>query len=150
MDIYSTTTTQLEDPDYNTTDSYPEEQTYFNRSDYNRSSRPFHNRTALLAIFLLIIALIVNSIAIQQCNRYSKVLEQRAYVLSVSINLLEEELLLKYKVLPEDLGFGDLRSTWISDPCYETSMSYYEALEAALAYLESYTQPVRTMELLSV
>ena len=100
----------------------------------------------LLIIAMMAIMLIMNAIEIRQYKQYSEAVEQQAYVLSVSINLLEDTLLFNYHVLPEDIGFEDLRSAWIDNPCYETAMPYYEALKTALDYFENGSESTPTLE----
>ena len=105
---------------------------------------------SLLIIAMLLIMLAMNAIEMHQYKQYSEVVEHEAYVLSVSINLLEDNLLFNYGLLPEDLGFGELREAWLSNACYETAMSYYEALREAWEYFEDDTGKFESFEVILV
>lgn len=108
-------------------------------NSYRKKSIPWY----LLIIIMMATMLVMNAVQMRQYKQYSETIEQQAYVLSVSINLLEENLLFKYQVLPQDIGFEELRSAWINNPSYETAKPYYDALKQALDYIEgtSETEP---------
>lgn len=143
------TTTLLENNESNTTVPSEPEQYDFRQTDDN-SSQPSSRNKGIpwywLIIGALLIMLVMNVIEVHQYKQYSAAVEQEAYVLSVSINLLEDTLLFNYRVLPQDIGFEELRSAWISNPCYETAMPYYEALKSALDYLDNTSEPTETLE----
>lgn len=109
-----------------------------NRSSDSKKGFPLH----YLIIVMLAIMLIINAIQSYQYKEYAEVIEKEAYVISVSINLLEDTLMFKHGILPEDIGLEELRSAWISDPCYETAISYYTALKDALEYFENTSIPL--------
>lgn len=122
-------------------------------SQIENSNHPFahqHRHKGLPWLLLVVVfmaaMLIMNAVEIRQYKQYSETLEQQAYVLSVSINLLEDTLLFNYKILPEDIGFEELRSTWISNPCYETAMPYYEALRQAVDHFENNYESTPNLE----
>ena len=141
------TTTLLETNENNIPTPCKQEQSGINQTE---SYEPKHSHKGLPWYLLIIVfmatMLVMNAIEIRQYKQYSEAVEKQAYVLSVSINLLEETLLFNHHVLPEDIGFEELRSAWISDPCYETAMPYYEALKAALEYFENNTESEPTFE----
>lgn len=132
-----------------------EEQQNFVQNDYEAPTPVsfFKRRISWQSfiIVMLVLMLIMSSIQVYQYREYGKALEKEAYVVSVAINLLEDNLMFKYGVLPEDLGFEKLRSAWIEDPCYETSMAYYNALNDALDFFEhDNDKPTFTSEPLKV
>ena len=141
------TTTLLKTNENNIPTPCEQEQSDINQTE---SYEPKHSHKGfpwyLLIIVFMATMLVMNAIEIRQYKQYSEAVEKQAYVLSVSINLLEETLLFNHHVLPEDIGFEELRSAWVSDPCYETSMPYYEALKAALEYFENNTESEPTFE----
>lgn len=116
-------------------------------SNDSGSANSYRKKTTIpwysLIVLMMAIMFVMNAFQLRQYKQYSAALEQQAYVISVSINLLEDNLLFKYQVLPQDIGFEDLRSAWIDNPCYETAKAYYDALREALEYIEgtSETQP---------
>ena len=126
----------------------------FNQNDYeNFHYTSFWKRTIpwhSFIIAMLVITLIMTSTLAYQYREYGKSLEKEAYVISVSINLMEDNLMFKYGVLPEDIGFEELRSAWIENPCHETSMAYYNALKDALDYFEQNKIPTPTSQPLKV
>lgn len=115
-------------------------------NSYRKKTVPWY----LLIIVMMAIMLIMNAAQMHQYKQYSETLEQQAYVLSVSINLLEDNLLFKYQVLPQDIGFEDLRSAWIDNPCYETAKPYYDALKQALDYIEGTSETIPKLEPIQV
>lgn len=117
-----------------------------NSNSYRKKTVPWY----LLIIIMMAIMLITNAAQMRQYKQYADTLEQQAYVLSVSINLLEENLLFKYQVLPQDIGFEDLRSAWIDNPCYETAKPYYDALKQALDYIEGTSDTIPKLEPIQV
>lgn len=124
----------------------------FYQSDYENPT-PFWKRTISwhsVIIVMLTLSLIMSAIQVHQYREYGKALEREAYVISVSINLMEDTLMFKYGVLPEDIGFEELRSTWIDNPCHETSMAYYNALQYALDYFEHGNSPIETFNPIKV
>ncbi len=131
-----------------------DDQQNFDQNDYENSTCPsFWKKTIpwhSFIIVMLVIMLIMTSIQVYQYREYGKALEKEAYVISVSINLMEDNLMFKYGVLPEDIGFKELRSAWIKNPCHETSMAYYNALKDALDYFEQDKMPTPTSEPLKV
>lgn len=132
------------DPEYVVPDQNDYEDTH--RSSIWKKTIPWHS----FIIVMLVIMLIMNAIQVYQYKEYGKALEKEAYLISVSINLMEDNLLFKYGVLPEDIGFEELRSAWISNPCYETSMAYYNALQDALDYFDQAPTPTQTCEPIEV
>lgn len=142
------TTTLLETNESQISVPSEPEQSEFNQAD-NDNARPSSRKGVpwhLFIIGMLAIMLVMTALEIHQYKQYSEAVEQQAYVLSVSINLLEDTLLFNYQVLPEDIGFEDLRSAWIDNPCYETAMPYYEALKTALDYFENGSESTPTLE----
>ena len=88
-------------------------------------------------IICLVMAVISTSITALQYKKYGEIIAEEAYVISVSINLMEENMLLKYEVFPQEIeSLAELRTTWIDNPCHETAMAYYDALKDALDYIE--------------
>ena len=96
----------------------------------------------LFTVGMILILLMMSFIQIYQYKQLGEALEQNAYTLSVSINLMEDNLLLKHGFFPKDIGFDDLRSAWISTPCYETAITYHDALQNALEYLDKCLEPI--------
>lgn len=92
-------------------------------------------------IGLLLIMLLTSWVQLHQYRVYSDAVEQEAYLLSVTINLLEDNLLIQYGIFPEEVGLDNLRSAWISNPCYETAIAYYEALSDFFEHFDQYTEP---------
>lgn len=115
-------------------------------SSYRKKIIPWY----LLIIIMMSCMLIMNALHMHQYKQYSETIEHQAYVLSVSINLLEDNLLFNYQVLPQDIGFEDLRSAWINDPCYETAKPYYDALKQALDYIEGTSETLPKLEPIAV
>jgi hypothetical protein len=72
--------------------------------------------------------LLFTSVSWYQSYQYSICLQEEAFVLSLNINVLEENLLLEYGLFPEDVGLDELRSEWYFNPCYETAMEYFDGL----------------------
>lgn len=128
----------------------PEEPEKSQNENSNHSLAHHHYHKGLpwlwLVVVFMAVMLIMNAVEIRQYKQYSETLEQQAYVLSVSINLLEDTLLFNYKILPEDIGFEELRSTWISTPCYETAMPYYKALKQAVDHFENNYESTPNLE----
>ena len=115
---------------------YPVPNDSGNTNSYRKKSFPWY----LLIIVMMATLLITNAVQLKQYKQYSETLEKQAHLLSVSINLLEDNLLFTYKVLPQDIGFEDLRSAWIKNPCYETAKPYYDALKQTLDYIEGISE----------
>lgn len=149
-----TTTTSVETNASQLPDHTDDEQQEFYQNDPENSTYPsFWKRTIpwhSFIIVMLVITLIMSSIQAYQYKEYGKALAKEAYVISVSINLMEDNLMFKYGVLPEDIGFEELRSAWIENPCHETSMAYYNALKDALDYFEQEQTPSKTNNLIKV
>jgi len=98
---------------------------------------------------------IMSGIQMHQYKQYTEVVEQEAYVLSVSISLLEDCLLMNYGIYPEDYYYFDeniyyLRDAWISDANYDTAHEYYEALSQLYEFFESDIEPIEDIELIFV
>lgn len=100
----------------------------------------------VVIIGMLLIMLVMNVIEMHQYQEYCATVEQEAYVLSVGINLLEDNLLFGYGFTPQDLGLGELRKAWISNACYETAMPYYEALKEVWDYFEGFSEQSYTYD----
>lgn len=108
-------------------------------------------------IIILLIMHLMNVVQTYQYKQYSKVVTQEAYVLSVSINLLEDCLLMNYGLFPEDFAYFDeniayLRDAWISDANRDTANAYYEALSNLYEFFECEQdiEPTDTIELIFV
>lgn len=110
-----------------------EESLHLRKSEVSK----LHFEKILIGIIGLLVVLLC--IQLNQQKNYSNLVEHRAYVLSSGIDLMEDNLLFKYGLFPQDIGLNDLRDNWIDDPCYETSILYYQALKEVLAYLSSET-----------
>lgn len=87
----------------------------------------------LIAMFIMITVFM--ALLMWQNNQKNKLEKQEAYLISVMINLQEENLLLEYGFLPRDVGLGEIRSAWVENPCYETARAYSDALKVVLDYL---------------
>ena len=93
-----------------------------------------------VCIFLLVVILMMSVLMVQQ-NQYAKVKEDHAYASAVLICLQEEHLLIKYGLIPSQVGLSDLREAWIDNPCYETANTYTDALSEVIDKLEQKTTP---------
>lgn len=129
----------------------------FQHDDYSsypsRTKHGFSLQTCL--IIGLLIMQIMSGIQMHQYKQYTEVVEQEAYVLSVSISLLEDCLLMNYGIYPEDYYYFDeniyyLRDAWISDATYDTAHKYYEALSQLYEFFESDIEPIEDIELIFV
>ena len=87
----------------------------------------------LIAMFIMITVFM--ALLMWQNNQKNKLEKKEAYLVSVMINLQEENLLLEYGFLPRDVGLGEIRSAWVENPCYETARAYSDALKVVLDYL---------------
>ncbi len=77
-------------------------------------------------------------------NQQKKLCElqiQEAYMTCSLIDAQEEHLLLKYQLLPEQVGLGELRNAWKDNPCYETSHAYSDALTLVIDALRKNETP---------
>ena len=119
----------------------PNEYEHPGNSSFRKKTISWHS----LIVVMLAITLIMTSLQVYQYKEYGKALAKEAYVISVSINLMEDSLMFKYGVLPEDIGFEDLRSAWIENPCHETSTAYYNALKDALDYFDNGQKPPQAL-----
>lgn len=120
---------------------------------YKKFERPFRRKGIPLyavVIVILSVMLITSIIQIYQYKQYSNIVEQKAYMLSVTINLLEDNLMMKYGAFPQEIGFEKLRSAWIDNPCYETALAYYEALSSFFEYYDNYLEPAQELEIIRV
>ena len=91
-----------------------------------------------IIIICLVMAVISVSITALQYKKYGEIIAEEAYVVSVSINLMEENMLLKYEIFPQEIeSLAELRTAWIDNPCHETAMNYYNALNEALDSIET-------------
>ena len=118
-----------------------------------RSKRGLSLQTFL--IIVLLVMQLMSGLQMHQYKQYAEVVEQEAYVLSVSITLLEDCLLMEYGIYPEDYYFFDeniyyLRDAWISDANYETAHEYYEALSYLYEFFQGDVEPIEDMELIFV
>lgn len=108
-------------------------------------SQQFRGKTGI-PLYWIVIAMLLATIAINifqmyQYKQYCQAVTEEAYVVSVSINLLEDSLLFNYGIFPEEIGLGDLREAWISNPCYDTAMNYYQSLFEVYEHFEENAEP---------
>lgn len=130
-------------PNYLEDQSQNYEQSHHENSSYSSFRKKIIFWYSLVFV-MLVVMLITTSLQVSQYKEYGEVLAKEAYVISVSIDLMEDTLMFKYGVLPEDIGFDGLRSAWIENPCHETSMAYYNALKYALDCFEQGKTPGQT------
>ena len=78
---------------------------------------------------------------LKQVNKLNELKVQEAYAICSLIDAQEDHLLLKYQVLPEHVGLGTLRDAWKDNPCYETSITYSDALDKVIKQLEENQKP---------
>ena len=90
-----------------------------------------------LLIILLVMMVISSTILGLQYKKYANLQTKEAYVISAAINLIEDNMFLKYGVFPKEVGLADLRSDWINSPNYETAKAYFEALEDKYEILDT-------------
>lgn len=104
---------------------------------YEDDGNSFRRRIPLdkFLIVMFIMITVFMALLMWQNNQKNELEKQEAYLVSVMINLQEENLLLEYGFLPRDVGLGEIRSAWVENPCYETAHAYSDALEAVLDYL---------------
>lgn len=104
---------------------------------YEDDGNSFRRRIPLdkFLIAMLIMITVFMALLMWQNNQKNELEKQEAYLVSVMINLQEENLLLEYGFLPRDVGLGEIRSAWVENPCYETAHTYSDALKAVLDYL---------------
>lgn len=93
-----------------------------------------------VCIFLVVVILMMGVLMVQQ-YQHTKIKEEHAYASAALICLQEEHLLLKYGLIPSQVGLGDLRDAWIDNPCYETANTYTDALSEVIDKLEQKTTP---------
>lgn len=93
-----------------------------------------------VCIFLLAVILMMAALMVQQYQT-TKVMEEHAYTAAALICLQEEHLLLKYGLIPSQVGLSDLRDAWINTPCYETANMYTDALANVIKRIEEQTSP---------
>lgn len=143
------------EPDESHLTTLPEEQSSTLEQDNCKnpatpSFRPKAIPWPYIIIAMLTVLLIMTSLQVSQQKEYGAVIAKEAYVISVSINLMEDTLMFKYGVLPEDIGLDDLRSRWIDTPCHETAEAYYTALKSALDYFKHGQSPEEMLTPLKV
>lgn len=104
---------------------------------YEDDGNSFRRRIPLdkFLVIMLTVITVFMALIMWQNNQKNELEKQEAYLVSVMINLQEENLLLEYGFLPSDVGLGEIRSAWVENPCYETAHAYSDALEAVLDYL---------------
>ena len=97
-----------------------------------------------ILIFLAIsiaISIFMGISYLKQVNKLNELKVQEAYTICSLIDAQEDHLLLKYQVLPEHVGLGTLRDAWKDNPCYETSITYSDALYKVIKQLEENQKP---------
>lgn len=104
---------------------------------YEDDGNSFKKRIPLdkFLLLMLIVITVFMALLMWQNNQKNELEKQEAYLVSMMINLQEDNLLLEYGFLPNEVGLGELRAAWISNPCYETAHAYNDALQALLDYL---------------
>lgn len=97
----------------------------------------FTKRVSLekFVIGLLILIIVFMAMFMWQHDQNRKLETEEAYLISMMINLQEDNLLLGYGLFPSDVGLEKLQSTWINNPCYDTAYEYSEALGIVLEEL---------------
>ena len=128
-------------------------QQYDSDQHFPRTKRGISLQTFLIVV--LLIMQLMSGLQMRQYKQYAEVVEQEAYVLSVSISLLEDCLLINYGLYPEDYLYFDeniyyLRNAWISDANYDTAHEYYEALSELYEFFEGDIEPIENIELIFV
>ena len=118
-----------------------------------RTKRGISLQTILIVV--LLIMQLMSGLQMRQYKQYAELAQQEAYVLSVSISLLEDCLLSNYGLYPEDYIYFDeniyyLRDAWISEANYDTAHEYYEALSDLYEFFESDIEPIENIELIFV
>jgi hypothetical protein len=103
--------------------------------DYNVKKKTIRLSTAI--IILLTMALLFCIITMHQKNVLNDINVQHAYTICSLIDSQEEHLFLKYHILPDQVGLGTLRDAWKENPCYETAITYSDALGAAIERLKT-------------
>lgn len=97
-------------------------------------------------ISMLICAILIVGYLHQQ-KQLNDLKIQEAYTICNLIDSQEEHLLLKYHVLPEHVGLGTLRDAWKDNPCYDTCITYSDALGDVIEQLENNQKPFVPEEL---
>lgn len=92
-----------------------------------------------LILTVLIIAMLIGSMFLQ--NALANQTEKEAYLLSAIITEYESILFLKYHTTPNFIGLREYRDAWIDNPCYETTLAYYNKLSETVEQLENGTFP---------
>ena len=96
----------------------------------------------VLAI-LILMSVVMGCLLIYQNVQKHKMMEEHAYVSAVMISLQEEHLVLKYGLLPSQVGLSQLRDAWIDNPCYETTVAYCDGLTRVIEELEKSPEPTK-------